>query len=703
MDILGQILKVKATGRAITFSVTQGLVLGGSGLYEVIQDSIYLYIPLLTMNLMSREYASGSDKLLYSSPVSSMEIVMGKFASMLVCCLVFTGLLALPAVAAVIMVPNADIPLILSCLLSMFLLIMTYCSVGLFMSSLTSYQVVSAVSTLTLLAFFNYIGELGQESPMLREITYWLSLKGRASNMVSGLICSDDVIYFFAVTAFFLALTVLRLESFRTHRKAGASILRYGAAVAALVLVGYISSRPALMGFYDATQNKNQTLSDGSQEVMKKLDGGLEITSYVNVLSPDFESFVPAKQMEDLNRFRMYTRFKPEMKMKYVYYYSPITDTAVLNRYPGLSQEEIAVRLAALKGYKHAKLVSAESLMDRIDLREEEYGFVRVIRRQSGEESRLRIYDDMFRHPKEPEISAAMKKLIVEPVKVATIKGHGERSIKRKGDRDYSLFASSRTQRNAMINQGFDLMELDLATQDMPQDINIMFIADPIESFSDTEMAKLDAFIEKGGNFMVTTENARRPGISAILDRFGVKVANVYDQDRIVAARGTAQSAAKMKGFYKSMQSNARAAVVMPGPASLQIADTSVFKCCPLLVDSLCAQGPQLLAVAMYRDIPDRKQQRIIIVGDADCYSNSFLQIAGQQGYTDQNFTMLPNSFRWLCHGEFPVSAARNPFKDMDIRLSPTDRQTIEHIFVYLIPALIAAAGVITLARRRRR
>lgn len=71
MNILTEIVKIKALGNTITFSVTAGFVLGLKGIYEVIQETIYLYIPLLTMNLMSREYSSGSIKLLYSSPVNS--------------------------------------------------------------------------------------------------------------------------------------------------------------------------------------------------------------------------------------------------------------------------------------------------------------------------------------------------------------------------------------------------------------------------------------------------------------------------------------------------------------------------------------------------------------------------------------------------------------------------------------------------------
>lgn len=153
MNILTEIVKIKALGNTITFSVTAGFVLGLKGIYEVIQETIYLYIPLLTMNLMSREYSSGSIKLLYSSPVSSVQIIVGKFVSMVVFALIFVVILALPTIVMFISVPHVDVTLILAGLLSMFLLILTYCSIGLFMTTLTSYQVVAAVATLSTLAF----------------------------------------------------------------------------------------------------------------------------------------------------------------------------------------------------------------------------------------------------------------------------------------------------------------------------------------------------------------------------------------------------------------------------------------------------------------------------------------------------------------------------------------------------------------------
>src|ERR1700744_6126814 len=58
-----------------------------NGLFSDVLDKIFLYLPLLTMGLMSRETSSGTIKLLYSSPVTVSEIIFGKFAAMMTYCL----------------------------------------------------------------------------------------------------------------------------------------------------------------------------------------------------------------------------------------------------------------------------------------------------------------------------------------------------------------------------------------------------------------------------------------------------------------------------------------------------------------------------------------------------------------------------------------------------------------------------------------
>ena len=732
--IMAEIAKIPVLGRDITFSITAGVVLGHWGLYEAIQDTIYLYIPLLTMNLMSREYASGSIKLLYSSPVSSTQIVLGKFLSMVVFALIFVVILALPMIAVDYTTPNIDIPLILSGLLAMFLLILTYCAVGLFMSTLTSYQIVAAVATLSTLTFLNYVGKIGQTSPFFREITYWLSLKGRASEMVGGLICSDDVVYFLVVIAMFLAFSVIILSNEKTHLPLWNRALRYVGVLVCAVIVGYISSRPSMMSFYDATYSKQNTLSTASQEVMSQLEGPMTITTYVNLFDGEFNVASPQSQMEDKARFKQYTRFKPEIKMKYVYYYTTPTDSAFLAKYPGMTVEEIVADVAKKKNLNPKRLVTAESLKEEIDLKEENYRFVRVIERASGEKARLRLFDDMFHHPKESEISAAMKKMLVDPVKVGALVGHGERSIKKGGDRDYSIFATRQRMRNSMVNQGFDVVEVNFQeSKDVPENINILLIPEMRQAMTDEELLAIDRFVERGGNLVILADVGRQEAMNPLMARFGMRMLegqiaqpSQINPYHIVLSRATQVAADTLKGPYRTIRGRLDYnAITMPGAVALEMVDSTLFRPMTLLMTDTLQTWIEKQTTDFIEETPvcdsirgneridsyvtdvdltrmhKGKQQRILVLGDADCWSNAEL-LASRAGINAHNFTMIPNAFRWLCYGEFPVSSPRPKHRDMETSLTPMMMPTIKNIYCIAIPLFIGLIGVIVIMRRKR-
>ena len=129
----------------------------------------------------------------------------GSIAPLLVMA-VFTGLT----------VKDADLPLVFSGILGIYLLICAYGAIGLFMSSITSYQVVAAMGTLAVLAALNYVGEVGQDYAFVRDITYWLSISGRAYQFIDGLICTEDVLYFLIVIVLFISLSILKLRAGRS-------------------------------------------------------------------------------------------------------------------------------------------------------------------------------------------------------------------------------------------------------------------------------------------------------------------------------------------------------------------------------------------------------------------------------------------------------------------------------------------------------
>lgn len=144
-------------------SLTGRLLLGWEGAISSMQEHLFLYIPLLTMGLMSQEYNRGSIKLLYSSPVTNRQIIFGKYLSMVIYAAILVAILFIYYVFTAFTIQNIDTPFALTALLGVFLMICAYAAIGLFMSSLTSYQVVAAVGTLAVLAVLNYIGHVDKK------------------------------------------------------------------------------------------------------------------------------------------------------------------------------------------------------------------------------------------------------------------------------------------------------------------------------------------------------------------------------------------------------------------------------------------------------------------------------------------------------------------------------------------------------------
>ena len=62
----------------------------------------------------------------------------------------------------------------------------------------------------------------------------------------------------------------------------------------------------------------------------------MTITSYVNLLDNVY-SFSQKGVLNDIAFFEKYVRFKPDIKMKYVFYYDEVDNPKLDQMYPGLS------------------------------------------------------------------------------------------------------------------------------------------------------------------------------------------------------------------------------------------------------------------------------------------------------------------------------------------------------------------------------
>jgi ABC-2 type transport system permease protein len=516
-------------GLSYMAQITARLFTSSFGLFSGIMQNLYLYIPLLTMGLISREINGGTISLLYSSPVKIREIVFGKYLAMMVYSLILLLVIGIFMMAGVFDIKSADYGMLLAAGLGFYLLLCAYSAIGLFMSSLTSYQIVAAVSTFVMIGILTYIGTLWQSVAFVRDLTYFLSLTGRTHHMLTGLIATNDVIYFIVIVYIFLGLTIYKLQSGRETKSWYVTGGRYLAIVISALIIGYISSRPALIGYLDTTANQDNTLTPNAQQIIKQLgDDKLEITAYSNFLD-DYHFFgLPEERNNYLARWEPYLRFKPDIDFHFVSYYDiPLTTRFdLLNSYKGKTLKEIAEQRVKASGSNLSDFETPEQIQKEIDLKPELNRFVMKLT-YKGKSTFLRVFNDQTIWPGESEVSAAFKRLLQAKMpEIAFVTGDGERRTGKKGDREYKTVTSEKTFRYALINQGFDVDTLSLNIQDIPDNITTLVLADPQNELSAVAIQKIKAYINKGGNLLIAGEPGRQQLLNPLLKTLGVQLMN---------------------------------------------------------------------------------------------------------------------------------------------------------------------------------
>ncbi|WP_346318432.1 Gldg family protein [Chitinophaga sp. YIM B06452] len=572
-------------------SLTEQVFLGRGGLFQGVMQNLYLYIPLLTMSLISRETSSGTIKLLYSSPIRVREIVFGKYLAMMIYSLLLVVIVSIFVITGLFQIPHLDTGMLLTGLLGFYLLLCAYSAIGLFMSCLTTYQVVAAICTFVMIGILSYIGTLWQRIEFVRELTYFLSIRGRTENMLVGLLTTKDVIYFFVIVYIFLGLSIFKLKAGMESKPAMVKAGRYIAIVASALLIGYISSVPALIGYYDATANKSRTLTPRVQKILAELgDEPLEITAYNNLLDRFYFLGDPASYNMNTDRWAPYLRFRSDIKLKTVNYYdSSKGNDFIWKAYPGKNLKEMAQQYAKnqeidLKGFK-----SPEEMRKIIDLRPEQNRYVMQLK-WKGRTTFLRVFDDQTMWPGETEVAAALKRLQQAKLpKIAFLTGDLERNIDKLSDRDYKILTNFPTFRNSLVNQGFDVMSISLDTADVPAGISSLVIADPRIPITPAAMARLQQYIQNGGNLLIAGEPSRQAMVNPLLQQLGVQLTEgmiVQESTEMAPDQVMPDLTATAAGFSKPLAKRAEDSVkvFMPGVAGLAFTGNSAYTIKPLLV-----------------------------------------------------------------------------------------------------------------------
>jgi ABC-2 type transport system permease protein len=172
-----------------------------------------LVVPLITMRLFAEEKKLGTMELMWTYPVRDGEIVAGKFLA----AWLFFMVMLLPTVinpAIFYYFHPFDLGPLVAAYLGLILLASAFIACGMFVSSLTENQVVSAMVTYGILVFFWFL-TWNEEATneYLLTLLLGLSLFDHFYNFTRGVIDTRDVVFFVTFVAVFLFFTLLSLAA----------------------------------------------------------------------------------------------------------------------------------------------------------------------------------------------------------------------------------------------------------------------------------------------------------------------------------------------------------------------------------------------------------------------------------------------------------------------------------------------------------
>ncbi|MBN1492551.1 MAG: ABC transporter permease [Candidatus Omnitrophica bacterium] len=178
-------------------------------LFMNISIVLLLLIPILSMRSIAEEKKQGTIELLFTYPLKNSEIVLGKYLALVVVFII----MFLPTVVYVglLKLCGAEIPLLSVAIayLGVFLLGISFLAFGVFASSLTENQTIAAVVSFGGLLLFWLVGWAGDFLDVqwlgitLREV----SLLSHYQNFVTGVIDTNDILYYVLFIIFCLYLT----------------------------------------------------------------------------------------------------------------------------------------------------------------------------------------------------------------------------------------------------------------------------------------------------------------------------------------------------------------------------------------------------------------------------------------------------------------------------------------------------------------
>jgi hypothetical protein len=431
-----------------------------------------------------------------------------------------------------------------------------------------------------------------------------------------------------------------------------------------LILIGVASGLGYLAAHYhiqrDVTYNTINSLEPSSIEVLKQLNGPVEITVYAT--EQDARLGDIRKIIRDF--LALYQRYKPDIHLTFV---DP-------------SKEAEKARAARIR-----------------------FNGEMVIQYAGRSEHLTKINEQIV-------TSTLLRLAHTRDQTLMYLDGHGERRLDGIANFDLgSLFGAKLKQ------SGYHLASLNLTlAQQVPDNVSVLVITQPQVDLMPGEVDKLLRYIDHGGNLLWLVDAEPLHGLERLAEKLDLQLPpGIVIDPAAIEMNAPANWSLASSYPPHAITHNFNLTTAFPSARPLlwdenpdwrhsvlvEVAPRGwvsgkVPKGKPVFDKQHDTPGPVVVAMALRRNINGR-EQRIVVVGNGAFLSNSF---AGNGGNVDLGLNMV----NWLAGEEHLIVQHLRPARDSKLELSAMQLRFISIGFLLALPLLLAGAGVYIWWKRRR-
>ncbi len=301
---------------------------------------------------------------------------------------------------------------------------------------------------------------------------------------------------------------------------------------------------------------------------------------------------------------------------------------------------------------------------------------------------------------------------------VMYLDGHGERNLIGVRNHDLGEFGKQ------LEKKGFKFANPDLTiAQAVPSNGAMLVIASPQVDITDIEAKKIKTYLDSGGNLLWLLDDNNLRGLKEVADYIGLQVSPGIAMDTASAQYG-ADARVSFASLYgeHAITRNFMLRTLFPEAHQVtavgtdengwkvsnlvEVAPNGWLLSAPLAKDAKPTfnektdkRGPVNIGVALER-IYGKKGQRIVVMGNANFLSNTFITNGG-------NLDLGINIVNWLAGDDKLITIQPMPLKDInmtipDTRLGVATAWIVFHAFQYFIPLGMMIAGFMFWWKRRK-